>query len=155
FDICGGLPKNKKLKAVFVGGPTGGCVPEKYLNMPIDFESLFKIDASMGSGGIVIIDELQSVVDICKYFIEFSMNESCGKCSPCRIGLRHMSNILKKITDGKGNIDDLKKLQELAETIKLTSLCGLGQSAPNSFISTIKHFYYEYEDLCNGSINRY
>ncbi|MEW6556734.1 MAG: NADH-ubiquinone oxidoreductase-F iron-sulfur binding region domain-containing protein [Elusimicrobiota bacterium] len=150
FDICGGLPKNKKLKAVSVGGPTGGCVPKKYIDISVDFDSLSEIDAAMGSGGIIVIDETQSMVELCKYFAKFNMNESCGKCSPCRIGTVHLFNILKKITDGKGTTDDINKLQELAKTIKLTALCGLGQSAPNPVISTLKHFYSEYQKvLCH------
>ncbi|MBI5573928.1 MAG: NADH-quinone oxidoreductase subunit NuoF [Elusimicrobia bacterium] len=149
FNICGGLPKGKKLKAVFIGGPTGGCVPGKYLDKPVDFESLSEISASMGSGGIVIVDTKMDITQMCKYFVEFSSNESCGKCTPCRVGTKQLLNILEKITSGNAKKEDLEKLKELSQTIKLTSLCGLGQAAPNPVISTLKHFSNEYENKIN------
>ncbi len=144
FDIGGGIPDGKKFKAVQTGGPSGGCIPAKYLNTPIDYESLKALGSIMGSGGIIVLDEDTCMVNIAKYFLEFTMEESCGQCVPCRIGLKQMHEILEKITLGLGTMEDLKRLEELANYVKQGSLCGLGQSAPNPVLSTLKYFREEY-----------
>ncbi len=144
FEIGGGIPNGKTFKAVQTGGPSGGCIPAKYLNSPIDYESLKQLGSIMGSGGLIVLDEDSCMVNMAKYFLEFSLEESCGQCSPCRIGLKHMHSLLEKITLGQGTMEDLDQLESLAYTVRATSLCGLGQSAPNPVISTLKYFREEY-----------
>lgn len=146
YDIGGGIPNNKKIKAVQTGGPSGGCLSEEYLDTPIDYESLAKAGSIMGSGGMIIIDEDSCMVNIAKFFLEFTQNESCGKCTPCREGTKRMLEILIRITEGKGEAGDIEKLERLGNMIKKASLCGLGQSAPNPVLSTIKNFRAEYEE---------
>jgi len=144
FDIGGGIPNGKKIKAVQTGGPSGGCVPAEYLDTPIDYESLKELGTIMGSGGVIVMDEDSCMVNIAKFFLDFSCEESCGKCTPCRAGLPQMLDILERITSGEGRLDDLARLRELGETINETSLCGLGQAAPNPVLSTLQHFEDEY-----------
>lgn len=143
-DIGGGVPKGKKFKAAQTGGPSGGCIPEKYYDIPIDYETLKSIGCMMGSGGMIVMDEDNCMVDIAKFFLEFTVSESCGKCTPCRIGTRRMLEILTRITEGKGEMEDLTKLEELAKYIQANSLCGLGQTAPNPVLSTLRFFRDEY-----------
>lgn len=146
FEIGGGIPDGKKFKAVQTGGPSGGCIPSKFLDTPIDFDSLNAIGSMMGSGGMLVLDETDCMVNIAKFFLEFTVEESCGKCTPCRIGNKRLHEILTKITEGKGSEQDLCDLKELADTIKDTSLCGLGKTSPNPVLSTMKYFMNEYED---------
>jgi NADH:ubiquinone oxidoreductase subunit F (NADH-binding)/(2Fe-2S) ferredoxin/NAD-dependent dihydropyrimidine dehydrogenase PreA subunit len=146
YEIGGGIPDNKKFKAIQTGGPSGGCLSEEYLDTPIDYESLAKAGSIMGSGGMIIIDEDSCMVNIAKFFLEFTQNESCGKCTPCREGTKRMLEILTRITDGKAEPDAVEKLERLGHMIKKASLCGLGQSAPNPVLSTIKNFRKEYEE---------
>jgi NADH:ubiquinone oxidoreductase subunit F (NADH-binding)/(2Fe-2S) ferredoxin/NAD-dependent dihydropyrimidine dehydrogenase PreA subunit len=146
YDIGGGIPNNKKIKAVQTGGPSGGCLSEEYLDTQIDYDSLAKAGSIMGSGGMIIIDEDSCMVNIAKFFLEFTQNESCGKCTPCREGTKRMLEILTRITEGKGEEGDIEKLERLGNMIKKASLCGLGQSAPNPVLSTIKNFRVEYEE---------
>lgn len=146
FDIGGGIPNGKKFKAVQIGGPSGGCIPEQYLDTPVDYESLTSLGAIMGSGGLIVLDEDNCMVNIAKFFLEFTVDESCGQCIPCRVGLKQMYNILDKITKGLGTMEDLNKLEELAKVVKTTSLCGLGQTAPNPILSTLRYFRDEYEE---------
>ncbi len=143
-DIGGGVPNGKKFKAAQTGGPSGGCIPEYLADTPIDFDNLTKIGSMMGSGGLIVMDEDTCMVDIAKFFLEFTVDESCGKCSPCRIGTVRLLEILNKITSGNGEMEDLDKLEELANYIKSASLCALGQSAPNPILSTLKFFREEY-----------
>jgi len=145
FDICGGVPKNRKIKAVQLGGPSGGCIPEYLLNTIIDYDEIIKTGAIMGSGGMVVMDETTCMVDVAKFFLTFTQGESCGKCTFCRLGTLRMLEILERITQGKGKIEDIDTLEQLANQIKINSLCGLGQSAPNPVLSTIKYFRNEYE----------
>ena len=145
YEIGGGIPKGRKFKAVQIGGPSGGCIPREYLNVPVDYESLQELGAIMGSGGMIVMDENTCMVDIAKFFLEFVQEESCGKCPPCRIGTKRMLEILTRITEGKGEEGDIEKLIKLGENIKKTALCGLGQTAPNPVLSTIRHFREEYE----------
>ena len=144
-DIGGGVPHGKKFKAAQTGGPSGGCIPASLIDTPVDYESLIAIGSMMGSGGLIVMDEDNCMVDIAKFFLEFTVDESCGKCAPCRIGTRRMLDILDKITAGKGEDGDIEKLEELAKTIKATALCGLGQTAPNPVLSTLHYFRDEYE----------
>jgi NADH-quinone oxidoreductase subunit F len=144
FDIGGGIPDGKKFKAVQTGGPSGGCIPAPYLDVPIDYESLKELGAIMGSGGMIVLDEDTCMVNIAKYFLEFTVEESCGQCVPCRIGLRQMLNIMERITNGNGELKDLDTLETLGELIISTSLCGLGQTAPNPVLSTLRYFRDEY-----------
>ena len=144
-DIGGGVPHGKKFKAAQTGGPSGGCIPASLIDTPVDYESLIAIGSMMGSGGLIVMDEDNCMVDIAKFFLEFTVDESCGKCTPCRIGTRRMLDILDKITAGKGEDGDIEKLEELAKTIKATALCGLGQTAPNPVLSTLQYFRDEYE----------
>jgi NADH:ubiquinone oxidoreductase subunit F (NADH-binding)/(2Fe-2S) ferredoxin len=144
FDIGGGIPNGKKFKAVQIGGPSGGCVPAEYLDTPIDYESLKKLGTIMGSGGVIVLDEDTCMVNLAKFFLDFTVDESCGQCVPCRIGLKHLYEILDRITKGKGKMEDLETLEKLGEEIKRTSLCGLGQSAPNPVLSTLRYFRDEY-----------
>ncbi len=146
FDIGGGIMGGKQFKAVQTGGPSGGCIPEEHLDLPVDFDSLIKVGSMMGSGGMVVMDEDNCMVDVAKYFLSFCLSESCGKCPPCRIGSYHMLEILKRITSGQGEPDDIEKLQKLGELIKEGALCGLGNSAPNPVLTTLKYFKEEYEE---------
>jgi NADH:ubiquinone oxidoreductase subunit F (NADH-binding)/(2Fe-2S) ferredoxin len=150
YDIGGGIPNNKKFKAVQTGGPSGGCIPEEYLDTKIDYESLSQAGSIMGSGGMIVIDEESCMVNIAKFFLEFTQNESCGKCTPCREGTKRMLEILTRITKGHGVPEDIEKLERLGNMIKKASLCGLGQSAPNPVLSTLRHFRKEYEDHINA-----
>ena len=145
YDIGGGIPNGKKFKAAQTGGPSGGCIPASHLDTPIDYDSLMAIGSMMGSGGLIVMDEDNCMVDIAKFFLEFTISESCGKCPPCRIGTRRMYEILDRITKGQGEEGDIEKLEELANNIKCSALCGLGQTAPNPVLSTIKYFRDEYE----------
>ncbi|MFH2220002.1 MAG: NADH-quinone oxidoreductase subunit NuoF [Pseudomonadota bacterium] len=145
FDICGGILNKKKFKAVQIGGPSGGCLPEDFLDTPIDFDSLTGAGAMMGSGGMVVMDEDACMVDVARYFLDFTQNESCGKCTFCRIGTRHLLNILDRITKGEGREEDLALLENLSEDIKNGSLCGLGKTAPNPVLTSLKYFRDEYE----------
>lgn len=150
FDIGGGIPDGKRLKAVQTGGPTGGCIPEDKIDMPVDYESLAQVGSIMGSGGMIVIDETSSMVDVARYFMEFSVSESCGKCVPCRVGTSQMHDILSRVLKGEANRQDLTILEELCDMIRHTSLCGLGQSAPNPVLSTLRYFRDEYESyLCS------
>jgi NADH:ubiquinone oxidoreductase, NADH-binding (51 kD) subunit len=144
-DIGGGCPNGKKFKAVQTGGPSGGCIPAALLDTPVEYDTLTAIGAMMGSGGMIVMDEDNCMVDIARFFLDFTVDESCGKCTPCRVGTRRMLEILERITQGKGEEGDIEKLQELAESIKNSALCGLGQTAPNPVLSTIKYFRDEYE----------
>ena len=146
YGVGGGLPDNKELKAIQTGGPSGGCLPAEYLDTPIDYESLAKAGSIMGSGGMIVIDEDSCMVDIAKFFLEFTQDESCGKCTPCREGTKRMFEILTRITEGKGQAGDIEKLERLGNMTKKASLCGLGQSAPNPVLSTIRNFRHEYEE---------
>ena len=143
-EIGGGIPNGKKFKAAQTGGPSGGCIPASLMDTPIDYDSLMQIGSMMGSGGLIVMDEDNCMVDIAKFFLEFTVDESCGKCAPCRIGTRRLLELLTKITDGKGTMEDIDKLEELCYNIKESSLCGLGQTAPNPVLSTLKYFRDEY-----------
>ena len=143
-EIGGGIPNGKKFKAAQTGGPSGGCIPASLMDTEIDYDNLTAIGCMMGSGGLIVMDEDNCMVDIAKFFLEFTVDESCGKCSPCRIGTKRMMEILEKITSGKGTLEDIDKLEELAYYIKQNSLCGLGQTAPNPVLATLKFFREEY-----------
>ena len=145
FDICGGVPNKKKFKAVQIGGPSGGCLPEEFLDTPIDFDSLIQAGAMMGSGGMVVMDEDTCMVDVSRYFLDFTQKESCGKCTFCRIGTHHLLNTLERITKGEGRDGDLDQLETLSEDIKNGSLCGLGKTAPNPVLTSLRYFRDEYE----------
>ncbi len=145
YDIGGGVAKGRKFKAVQIGGPSGGCIPERYLDLPIDYDSLKGAGAIMGSGGMVVMDDNTCMVDIARFFLEFVQDESCGKCVPCRIGTKRMLEILTCITQGEGEAKDIEHLEELARMVKDASLCGLGQTAPNPILSTLRYFRDEYE----------
>jgi bidirectional [NiFe] hydrogenase diaphorase subunit len=145
FDIGGGIPDGRNFKAVQTGGPSGGCLPAEYLDMPVDYESLAKAGSIMGSGGMIVMDDSSCMVDVAKYFIDFCMTESCGKCIPCRVGTYQMNQLLEKITSHKGTAQDLAMLEELCDLLRNTSLCGLGQSAPNPVMSTLRYFGEEYK----------
>ncbi len=145
FDIGGGIPNGKQFKAAQTGGPSGGCIPVQHLDIPIDYDNLVAIGSMMGSGGLIVMDEDNCMVDIARFFLDFIVDESCGKCPPCRIGTRRMLEILDRIVEGKGEEGDLAKLEELAMNIKESSFCGLGQTAPNPVLSTIRYFRDEYE----------
>ena len=144
FDIGGGIPNGKSFKAAQTGGPSGGCLPAEHLDTPIDYDTLTKLGSMMGSGGLIVMDENTCMVDLAKFFLEFTVDESCGKCNPCRIGTKRMLEILTRITEGKGTPEDIDKLEILARNIKAASLCGLGQSAPNPVLSTLRYFRDEY-----------
>jgi len=149
YSVCGGIANNRKFKAVQAGGPSGGCIPADILDTPVDYDSLIKAGAMMGSGGLVVMDETTCMVDVARFFLTFTRDESCGKCVPCRIGLKAMLDILERITEGRGEATDIEKLLEMGTTIKKASLCGLGQTAPNPILSTIKYFRHEYEAHIN------
>ena len=144
-DIGGGIPNGKKFKAAQTGGPSGGCIPAEHLDIPIDYDNLTSIGAMMGSGGLIVMDEDNCMVDIAKFFLEFTVDESCGKCTPCRIGNKRLLELLTKVTEGTATMEDLDKMEELCYYIKANSLCGLGQTAPNPVLSTLKYFRSEYE----------
>jgi bidirectional [NiFe] hydrogenase diaphorase subunit len=144
YDIGGGIPDGKKFKAVQTGGPSGGCLPEQFLDMAVDYESLAKAGSIMGSGGMIVMDETSCMVDVARFFMEFCMTESCGKCVPCRVGTCQMHDILAKITGGTATMRDLDLLEELCDTVKSCSLCGLGQTSPNPVLSTLRYFRDEY-----------
>ena len=154
YDIGGGVKNGKKFKAVQTGGPSGGCLTEKHLDIPIDYESLAAAGSMMGSGGMIVMDEDDCMVSVAKFFLEFTVDESCGKCTPCRIGNRRMLEILTRITDGRGTPEDLDKLENLAKVIKDTALCGLGQTSPNPVLSTLANFRNEYEEHVNKHVCR-
>jgi NADP-reducing hydrogenase subunit HndC len=145
YDVGGGIPGGKKFKAAQTGGPSGGCIPAQFIDTPLDYESLRKLGAIMGSGGLIIMDEDTCMVDVARFFLEFTQEESCGKCTPCRVGTRRMLEILTRITRGEGEDGDIEKLEALGKLIISTALCGLGQSAPNPVLSTIRYFRDEYE----------
>jgi NADH-quinone oxidoreductase subunit F/NAD(P)H dehydrogenase (quinone)/NADP-reducing hydrogenase subunit HndC len=145
FDIGGGIPKKRKFKAVQLGGPSGGCVPEQFLDTPVDYESIAKVGAIMGSGGMIVMNDQTCMVDMARFFMDFIQDESCGKCTPCREGTRRMLQILEKITQGRGEPKDIELLEELSDMIKNSALCGLGQTGPNPVLSTLKYFRAEYE----------
>ena len=146
FDIGGGIPNGREFKAAQTGGPSGGCIPKEHLDTPIDYESLKEIGSMMGSGGLIVMDDTKCMVSLAKFYLDFTVSESCGKCTPCRIGTKRMHEILEKICDGKGEEKDLKLLEELSQNIIKSSVCGLGQTAPNPVISTMKYFRNEYEE---------
>jgi len=146
FDIGGGIPKGRQFKAVQMGGPSGGCVPAQYLNLPIDYDTLQRIGAIMGSGGMVVMDENNCMVEIARFFLSFTQSESCGKCAPCRLGTTQLLEILTRITQGRGRIEDIETLRELGKTITETALCGLGQTCAKPALSTLTYFLKEYED---------
>ena len=145
YDIGGGIPGGKKFKAVQTGGPSGGCIPAEHLDIPIEYDTLIEIGSMMGSGGMIVMDEDNCMVDIARFFLDFTVDESCGKCTPCRVGTRRMLEILERIVNGKGEEGDIEKLETLAKNIKATALCGLGQTAPNPVLSTLHYFRDEYE----------
>lgn len=145
YDIGGGCPNGKKFKAAQTGGPSGGCIPASELDIEIDYDNLTAIGSMMGSGGMIVMDEDNCMVDIARFFLDFTVDESCGKCAPCRIGTKRMLEILERIVEGKGQDGDIEKLEELAQSIKTTALCGLGQTAPNPVLSTLKYYRHEYE----------
>jgi bidirectional [NiFe] hydrogenase diaphorase subunit len=146
-EMGGGAPGDAKIKAVQTGGPSGGCIPAQHLDTPVDYESLGKLGSIMGSGGMIVMDDSTKMVEIARFFMEFCMDESCGKCIPCRAGTVQMHNLLDKIANRKATQRDLAKLEELCDMVKNTSLCGLGQTAPNPTMSTLRFFRNEYEEL--------
>ncbi len=150
FDIGGGIPENKEFKAVQIGGPSGGCLPTEHLDLPIDYDSLTAAGAIVGSGGMIVMDEETCMVDTARYFMNFVQNESCGKCIPCRVGTRRMLEILTRITEGEGKEEDIDLLIEMAQNIKVSSLCALGQTAPNPVLTTVRYFREEYEAHITG-----
>jgi NADH:ubiquinone oxidoreductase subunit F (NADH-binding) len=145
FEIGGGIAGKKEFKAVQTGGPSGGCIPAKYLDTPVEYESLAALGSIMGSGGMIVMDDRDCMVNVAKYFLDFTQEESCGKCTPCREGTPRLLEILEAITEGEGELEDIDKLVEMSELIKESSLCGLGQTAPNPVLTTIKYFRDEYE----------
>ncbi|MBR0351485.1 MAG: NADH-quinone oxidoreductase subunit NuoF [Clostridia bacterium] len=146
FDIGGGIPNKREFKAAQTGGPSGGCIPAKYLDTPIDYESLKEIGSMMGSGGMIIMDDTKCMVNLSKFYLEFTVSESCGKCNPCRIGTKRMLEILEKLCNGKGTLEDIDKLEKLGHNIIKSSVCGLGQTAPNPVLSSLKYFRDEFEE---------
>lgn len=150
FDLGGGIPAGKEFKAAQTGGPSGGCIPKDYLDVSLDYDSLLEIGSMMGSGGLIILDETNCMVDVAKFYLDFTQDEACGKCAPGRIGTKRMLELLVKITAGEGSEEDLAKLESLAQTIKKTALCGLCKSAPNPVLSTLEHFRTEYLAHING-----
>jgi len=145
YDIGGGIRYGKKFKAVQTGGPSGGCLPQSLLDIPVDFDELARVGSMMGSGGMIVMDEDDCMVDVARYFLNFLAEESCGKCIPCREGIRQMLKILNRICDGEGRTGDIQLLEELSEVVRDASLCALGQTAPNPVLSTIRYFRDEYE----------
>ncbi len=160
FDIGGGIREDRKFKAVQTGGPSGGCIPESLLDLPVDYESLAKAGSIMGSGGMLVMDENTCMVNMARYFLDFAQNESCGQCTLCKLGTKQMFHILADITRGEGRPGDIEMLLELAEAVKAGSICGLGQTVPNPIISTIRYFREEYEEhihqkRCRALVCRY
>jgi NADH-quinone oxidoreductase subunit F len=149
YDIGGGIRHGKKFKAVQTGGPSGGCLPQSLLDIPVDFDELTRVGSMMGSGGMIVMDEDDCMVDVARYFLNFLAEESCGKCIPCREGIRQMLTILNRICEGEGQTGDIELLEELSEVVRDASLCALGQTAPNPVLSTIKYFKDEYEAHIN------
>ena len=149
YDVGGGIEGDRLFKAVQTGGPSGGCIPQQFIDLPVDYEGLQSVGSMMGSGGMVVLDETDCMVAIAKFFLTFTQEESCGKCVPCRIGTKRLLEILTRITEGEGKKGDIELLQQLAEDVRDSSLCGLGMSAPNPVISTIKYFRHEYEAHIN------
>ncbi|MBM9606469.1 NADH-quinone oxidoreductase subunit NuoF [Desulfopila inferna] len=149
YDIGGGIEEDRLFKAVQTGGPSGGCIPQQHIDLPVDYEGLHSVGSMMGSGGMVVLDETDCMVNIAKFFLQFTKEESCGKCTPCRVGTKRLLEILTRITEGEGKKEDLELLQTLAEDVRDSSLCGLGMSAPNPVISTLKYFRHEYEAHIN------
>ncbi len=146
YDIGGGIPNGREFKAAQTGGPSGGCIPKEHLDTPIDYESLSAIGSMMGSGGLIVMDDTKCMVNLAKFYLEFTVKESCGKCTPCRIGTKRMHEILEKLCSGKGTEEDIQKLEKLAKNIQKASVCGLGQTAPNPVLSTLKYFRDEFEE---------
>jgi bidirectional [NiFe] hydrogenase diaphorase subunit len=144
FDIGGGIPDGGEFKAAQTGGPSGGCIPAAHLDLPVDYESLAQVGSIMGSGGLIVMDQTSCMVDVARFFMEFCRDESCGKCVPCRVGTVHMHDLLTTITRGRGTETDLARLEQLSDLLKHTSLCGLGQTAPNPVVSTLRYFRDEY-----------
>ena len=144
YEIGGGCPNGKKFKAVQTGGPSGGCLTEKELDTPIDYDNLIQAGSMMGSGGMIVLDEDSCMVDVARFYMEFIVEESCGKCTPCRVGTKRLLEMLIKITKGEGTLEMLDEMEELCYQIKDTALCGLGQTAPNPILSTLSHFRDEY-----------
>ena len=149
YDIGGGIPNGRKFKAAQTGGPSGGCIPEEHLDTPIDYESLKAIGSMMGSGGLIVMDDSKCMVNLAKFYLGFTVDESCGKCTPCRIGTKRLLEMLERITDGKGEEGDIEKIETLCRNIQTASVCGLGQTAPNPVLSTLKYFRNEYEEHIN------
>jgi NADH-quinone oxidoreductase subunit F/NAD(P)H dehydrogenase (quinone)/NADP-reducing hydrogenase subunit HndC len=145
YDIGGGIPKKRKFKAVQLGGPSGGCIPEHQLDTPVDYEAIAKVGAIMGSGGVIVMDENTCMVDMARFFMDFIQEESCGKCTPCREGTRRQLQILEKICEGRGEPSDIDTLEALSDTIRETALCGLGQTGPNPVLSALRYFRDEFE----------
>ncbi len=143
-EIGGGIPDGHRFKAAQTGGPSGGCIPTEHLDTPIDYDNLLSIGSMMGSGGLIVMDDTTCMVDIARFFLDFTVDESCGKCTPCRVGTKRLLELLEKITQGKAKHEDLDKIAELAQFIKENSLCGLGQTAPNPVLSTVRYFKDEY-----------
>ena len=143
-EIGGGIPNGKKFKAAQTGGPSGGCIPASLIDTPIDYDNLIAIGSMMGSGGLIVMDEDNCMVDIAKFFLEFTVDESCGKCTPCRVGNKRLYEMLDKVTKGEGTMEDLDEMEALCHYIKENSLCGLGQTAPNPVLSTLRYFKDEY-----------
>ncbi|MEE8398310.1 MAG: NADH-quinone oxidoreductase subunit NuoF [Desulfobacterales bacterium] len=152
YDIGGGVPKKRKFKAVQLGGPSGGCIPEEYLDTPVDYEAIAKVGAIMGSGGAIVMDEKTCMVDMARFFMDFIQDESCGKCTPCREGTKDLLDILNKICEGKGKQEDIDELIELSDVIKQTALCGLGQTGPNPVLTTLRYFRDEYDAHINEKV---
>jgi bidirectional [NiFe] hydrogenase diaphorase subunit len=149
-DIGGGVPNGHTFKAVQTGGPSGGCIPNEHLDLQVTYESLVQVGSIMGSGGMIVMDDTSCMVNVARFFIEFCMTESCGKCIPCRAGTAQMHTLLTRICDGTGSMSDLELLEDLCATVKETSLCGLGQTAPNPVLSTLRYFRNEYiEHIAN------
>jgi len=145
FKLGGGIPDGRKFKAVQTGGPSGGCVPQQFLDMSVDYESLASVGAIIGSGGMIVMDETSCMVDVAQFFMDFCASESCGKCVPCRVGTKQMLGILKRIVNGEGSEEELAMLTELAQMVKSSSLCGLGQTTPNPISTTLRYFMDEYQ----------
>jgi bidirectional [NiFe] hydrogenase diaphorase subunit len=146
-EIGGGTPEGTSFKAAQTGGPSGGCIPAEHLDLPVDYESLQSVGSIMGSGGMIVMDSTSNMVDVAKFFMDFSVDESCGKCVPCRVGTKQIAVLLEKVRSRQATADDLALLEELCVMVKETSLCGLGQSAPNPVLSTLRFFRKEYTDL--------
>jgi NADP-reducing hydrogenase subunit HndC len=150
YDIGGGIPDGRAFKAAQTGGPSGGCIPADCLDVPVEYDTLTRLGSMMGSGGLIVMDETTCMVDVAKFFLEFTKDESCGKCLPCREGCLQMLQILERITSGAGRADDIGLLEELADVMKSSALCGLGQTASNPVLSTLRHFRFEYEAHIHG-----